>query len=341
MQAKLNRRATRRRLVRFGFLALNVGLLMVVALFVLGNRTADITSKSLLGNNDQTVSNPLDVLSSADIAVTVARLDNLTEIGGVTSQANSEHAELASATTSIDDVTDKPLVAASAFKSNKDIQTYVTQPGDTVASVATKFGITSDSVKWSNGLTATTLNAGTKLQIPPVSGIIYTIKSGDTPASLAATYKADAADIIASNDAELSGFSVGEQIIIPNGQQPVAPQTYVASFTAQYGNNGYDYGFCTWYIATQVAVPSNWGNASSWAFYARLSGWTVSPTPIVGAIAQTPYAAGGEGHVALVDAVSADGTQIQFKDMNGIAGWGRVGQSGWVSTSTFPNYIYH
>ncbi|HUC88199.1 MAG TPA: CHAP domain-containing protein, partial [Candidatus Binatia bacterium] len=64
-------------------------------------------------------------------------------------------------------------------------------------------------------------------------------------------------------------------------------------------------------------------------------------SPQVGAIAQTPYAAGGEGHVAIVDAVSADGSQIQFRDMNGLAGWDRVGYSGWVSASTFPHYIYH
>jgi surface antigen len=72
-----------------------------------------------------------------------------------------------------------------------------------------------------------------------------------------------------------------------------------------------------------------------------MSGWSVSSKPTVGAIAQTPYAAGGEGHVAIVDGVSADGTQIKFRDMNGLAGWGRVGYSGWVSASTFPNYITH
>ncbi len=106
-----------------------------------------------------------------------------------------------------------------------------------------------------------------------------------------------------------------------------------------YGFNGYDYGFCTWYVASQIAVPSNWGNASSWSYYASISGWSVSSTPSVGAIAQTPYAAGGEGHVAIVDAVN--GNLIKYRDMNGLAGWGAVGYSGWVSASTFPNYISH
>ena len=327
-------------------MALNVALLGVVGLFVLGNRSTGTSSHSLLSNTDnsQTVSNPLDQLSSADIAVTVARMDSLSEISGVTSQANSDHADLASATTSTSDVTDKPQVAASAFKSNKDIQTYVAQPGDTLASVAAKFGITSDSVKWSNGL-STTITAGTKLLIPPVSGIVYTVKSGDTPDSLATTYKANKDEIIAANDAEISGLQVGEQIIIPNGQQPAPVYTYAASSgfawgtTAIYGSNGYDYGYCTWYVASRISVPSNWGNADTWDNYAAVTpGWTVSTTPQAGAIAQTDR--GAEGHVAVVEQVSADGSQIIFSDMNGLAGWGRVGTSGWVSASTFQHYIY-
>jgi len=45
--------------------------------------------------------------------------------------------------------------------------------------------------------------------------------------------------------------------------------------------------------------------------------------------------------VAVVDEVNADGTMIKFRDMNGVAGWGAVGYSGWVPTSTYPNYITH
>jgi surface antigen len=176
--------------------------------------------------------------------------------------------------------------------------------------------------------------------------MVYVVKSGDTPESLAATYSANKDSITAYNDAELAGLTVGERIIIPNGH-PAATPTVRSGFsggsawgsTPIYGYNGYDPGFCTWYVATQISVPANWGNASSWAYYATQSGWTVSSTPTVGAIAQTPYAAGGEGHVAIVDAVNGD--MIQFRDMNGIAGFGVVGYSGWVPASTYPNYISH
>ncbi len=78
--------------------------------------------------------------------------------------------------------------------------------------------MTSNSIKWSNNLTADTVSPGTALVIPPVNGIVYTVKAGDTAASLAVKYSANADQITAMNDAEISGLPAGEQIIIPNGQ---------------------------------------------------------------------------------------------------------------------------
>jgi N-acetylmuramoyl-L-alanine amidase len=347
----MKHKTVRRRAVRYGLLTVNILLLAGVATFVIRQQSSATDVKSVLNSastNADTPSDPLDQLSSADVAVNIAAATALPEATAVTNQAESVNAEQAITQTS-STVIDKPQIVASAFKSNKDIQSYIVQSGDSVASIASKFNVTSDSILWSNGLKGNTVNAGQKLYIPPVNGIVYAVKSGDTPDSLASKYSANKDQIIAYNDAEIAGLTPGELIIIPNGQ--VATPSYSSSSFETgafpwgtgpvYGYNGYDFGFCTWYVASQVSVPSNWGNASSWAYYAALSGWNVSSRPSVGAVAQTPYAAGGEGHVAIVNAVSADGTQIEFRDMNGIAGWGRVGYSGWVSASTFLNYISH
>lgn len=350
-QLKLRRKAVRRRAVRVGLLLSNVVVLAVILAFVVQNSGSSDTTKSFALNSAGTpsvVANPVDQLSSADIALTVARLNSLPETTAITDQAQTQAANLAMTSTS-GDVLSKPQVVATALKSRADIKNYVTKAGDTVSSLASQFGVTSDSIRWSNSLTGNSLNAGTKLVIPPVNGIVYTVKAGDTPDSLATKFKANKDQIVAYNDAEISGIKPGEQIIIPGATQ-VAVVTSAAAIMASsfpwgggpiYGYNGYDYGYCTWYVATQLNVPSNWGNASSWAYYARLSGWNVSPAPQVGAIAQTPYAAGGEGHVAVVDAVSPDGTQVQIRDMNGVAGFGHVGYSGWISASKYVNYIYH
>jgi len=329
----------------------NLVAIGIVTFFVANSSKTAVQANSLTA--DQAVAvNPLDQVSSADIALTVAQVNNLPETTAVANQAQTAAANVAMATTT-DNVVAKPDVVQTALKSRANIVNYIALPGDSVTSLASRFGVTSDSIMWSNGLTSDSLTPGQHLAIPPVNGIVYIVKAGDTADSLAAKYHADKDQIIAYNDAEIGGLTPGEQIIIPSGVITTGPSLAGGGITGTlasvgafpwgngpiYGYNGYDYGYCTWYVATQIAVPSNWGNASSWAYYAGLSGWNVSSHPTPGAIAQTPYAAGGEGHVAIVDAVSPDGSLIEYRDMNGIAGWGRVGYSGWVPASTFVHYI--
>lgn len=345
----MRRQAAKRRTVRVGLLLSNAVILGLILTFVLQNpHTKGLASPSLQSNTlTPAAANPLDQVSSADIAQTVAQVNGLPETTAITNQAQSQAADIAIASSS-DNVVSKPQVVATALKSRADIQAYTTQAGDTISSLATKFGVTSDSIRWSNGLSGDSVAAGTKLAIPPVNGIVYTVKAGDTADILAARFNANKDQIIAYNDGEISGLQPGEQIIIPGATQLATASAIISSSASanssafpwgsgpMYGVNGYDYGYCTWYVASQISVPGNWGNASTWAYYARLSGWNVSTLPTVGAIAQK---GGGEGHVAIVTAVNPDGT-VQVRDMNGFAGWGRVG-TGTVSVGTFQNYITH
>lgn len=343
----MQRKSTRKRLVRYGLLGVNALLLFGVMGFVLlGQHSSQASPEFAATANleSEELANPLDTVSSVEIAVNVARMSGLQESQKLAEDANSVDIELAMvpAGTSI---AAKPQVVATALKSKKDIRTYVTVPGDTITLLATKFGVTSDSIRWSNALSSNTIPAGKSLVIPPETGIVYTVKDGDTPDTLAGKYKADKDQIIAANDAELAPLKVGEKIFIPNATQP-APvvNTRVASSgfgwgaAPVYGFNGYTYGYCTWYVAGKITVPANWGNANTWDNRAVLSGWIVSSVPRAGAIAQTNR--GSEGHVAIVEAVSPDGQSIKYSDMNGISGWGRAGYSDWVPASKFENYIY-
>src|SRR6185312_1874592 len=143
----------------------------------------------------------------------VARMSNLPETTPISNQAESQASDLTIASTD-DNVISKPQVVTTALKSRADIQSYTSATGDTISSVAAKFGVTSDSIRWSNNLTGDNLAAGTKLFIPPVNGLVYQVKTGDTADSLAAKYHASKDQIIAYNDGELSGLQIGEQIII-------------------------------------------------------------------------------------------------------------------------------
>ncbi|MDO8591717.1 MAG: LysM peptidoglycan-binding domain-containing protein [bacterium] len=336
---KLNKKS-RRRLTRWGLVVGNLALLLGIGIFIFTNRSASQTIRSGTVNSATSISasrqNPLDQLSAAQIALTAAQMAQLPEIKAVRSQADSDSillAQVPSDTT----ILAKPQIVPTTQKSKQGIINYVAQTGDTIQSIADKYGVSADSVRWSNNLAGNIITAGTKLVVPPVNGIVYTVKAGDTPGNLAAKYRADESQIITYNDAELSGLTPGEQIIIPNGQKS-APLTY-GVFVASYGGNGYDYGYCTYYVATKISVPNNWGNANTWDNYAASSGWTVSTTPRAGAIAQDD--GGWLGHVAVVSEVSADGTMIKYSDMNGLAGWGRVGSSDWVpARARFDHFIY-
>lgn len=346
----LNSKA-RRKAARWSLIAGNVILLLVVAGFIIYNRSASQTVRATTLSSAvataNSTSNPLDTLSSAQIALTAAQITHLSELTAIRNQADSDSLILA-VPPSDSSVLAKPQIVSTAQKSKQDIIKYVAVTGDDITSISTKYGVSADSIRWSNNLTGNNVTAGLKMVIPPVNGIVYTVKAGDTPASIAQKYTADEGQVIALNDAEINGLVVGEQIIVPNGKI-APPVTYsarsasysysVSSFAASYGGNGYAPGWCTWYVASRIAVPNNWGNANTWDNYAVLSGWTVSRMPIVGAIAQSDSGFGG--HVAIVEAVSEDGSMIKYSDMNGLRGWGAVGFSDWVSVSSFPHYIYH
>lgn len=282
-------------------------------------------------------------------------MNNLPEATAINNQADSQASELTFAPTS-EAAVSKPQVVTTALKSKADIKGYKTVEGDSISAVATKFGVTSDSIRWSNNMTGDIITVGTSLTIPPVNGVVHTVAAGDTAESLATKFKANKDQIIAFNDAEINGLKIGEKIIVPNGtvtpvvqvtarslaRSGVGSRSTAAGFafgtSATYGYNGYDYGYCTWYVANKISVPTNWGNANSWDNLAPRSGWVVSNTPIPGAIGQSNR--GSEGHVGVIEAVSEDGNMIKYSDMNGLAGWGRVGYSEWVSASKFENFIY-
>jgi surface antigen len=291
-----------------------------------------ISNNALVGPQNSEMANPLDQLSSADIAVHVAKLTNLEETRSVASNADTVNAQL-SITPADDKVVAKPQVVATAQKSRRDIKQYIVQPGDTVSSIATKFGITSDSIRWSNGLFGDTIAAGKELTIPPITGIVYVVKQGDTPDKLAARYRVSKEQIISFNDAEVAGLPVGQKIVIPDGTPPTNGFNVAAGggfawggYAPIYGGNGYDYGYCTWWAAvrrSQVGkpIPSNLGNASTWKTLAQRAGLAVGNVPQQYAVLWEPPR-NYYGHVGFVEEVYPDGS-IKVSDMN-YAGWGRV-----------------
>lgn len=277
----------------------------------------------------------IDQVAASHLAANLAAGVDLPIATNVANQAISITAKSELSQTS-NDLISKPQIVQPTTTASHGLTVYIAKAGDTVDTVAAQFKLTKDTIKWSNDLQSDALEPGRELTIPPVDGLIYSAQPGDTASTLASKFTTDAQRIILFNDLELTNEIVpGTRVIIPGGKMAAAPaipsfngvsnRTQSASIVAfSATGNGYDYGYCTWYAYNRRAalgrpISGGWGNASSWASLARLNGFSVNASPSVGAVMQDSYSAGGYGHVAVVEAVNADGS-IFISEMN-YGGW--------------------
>ena len=329
--------------------AAHIGILVLASLIVFGNnpaKTHGIAVRLLSAHSG--IGSSLDTAATASVAADVATKSNLIVAHEAAKSADTMNQQVA--LVSADDISlGKRQVVATAGNATRDISTYSVQNGDTLSTIASKFNITTSTLKWANNLSdVDAIRPGQNLTILPVTGLLYTVKAGDTADSLASTYQANAAQILSFNNAEVKGLTLGEKIIIPDGTKyeaapVVAPVQVAAANTSSYtprltsfayGSNGYAFGYCTYYVAGRRAIPGFWGDARNWYYNAQASGFSVGSNPVPGAIAWT--GAGYYGHVAYVESVS--GGNVTVSEMNFNGGWNRV-SSRTVSASSF-RYIY-
>jgi murein DD-endopeptidase MepM/ murein hydrolase activator NlpD len=101
---------------------------------------------------------------------------------------------------------------------------YAVQDGDTVASIADRFGLTMSTVLAANGLSSRGLiRPGQVLRILPVDGVIYKIKKGDTLLKIAQTYRSELEKIMEMNGLSSEMVAVGTELILPDGRAPAPP----------------------------------------------------------------------------------------------------------------------
>lgn len=107
-----------------------------------------------------------------------------------------------------------------------EITEYRVQDGDTVSSIAQKFGVSIDTILWENNLKSVeAIKSKQILKILPVTGVRHQVKRGETIYSIAKDYGVDAQVIIDypfnsfSND-ETFVLTAGQDLIIPDGIEP-------------------------------------------------------------------------------------------------------------------------
>ncbi len=112
-------------------------------------------------------------------------------------------------------------------KPRSEIIEYKVENGDTISSIAQKYNISSDTIKWANNLSSDSIKPGDILKILPVSGVSHIVKSGDVLESVAKKYSAAEQAIMdfPFNDVpDDFSLKVGQLLIVPDG---VPPETKV------------------------------------------------------------------------------------------------------------------
>ena len=327
----------------------------VLPYFLAGVAVIALVFCGSIDKRDQDTTLSLDSFAKTDYDVSVDQMSELYVVADL-----SDALGLASAT----DVASNYVVTTTIYDSgqtttgklekpnltnisvSRGVIEHVVEEGENVDTLASKYNVSADQIRWSNGLKTVDVAAGTVLYIPSTSGIVYTVKPGDTIDSIAEKYGSKSDEIIALNDLEVSGLTEGARIVIKDGSLPeterpeyVAPARRWSSRRSTHTNSSYTYlgnsserqnievvgyfynlggpygrGQCTqWAWYKRQDLPSNLGNANAWARNAARAGYVVNRTPSAGAVFQT--SSGWYGHVGYVESVNSDGS-IVVTEMN-------------------------
>lgn len=248
---------------------------------------------------------------------------------------------------------------------------YEVSEGDTISSIAKRFGIDAATILQENDLYADdVIKPGMKLTILPVSGTTEKVDSGETLSSIASKHEVDIDKIKDYNNLLLaSDLEEGQILVIPGGKREIkerprpeepsntllargtstpaastssssagnsTPTSRQVSSTTSHSANGFPWGYCTWYVASRRGDVTWRGNAGQWLRNAQAQGRPTGRVPAVGAIMVTSES--WWGHVAIVTGVQ--GNTVYVDEMN-YRGYG-IASSRAVSNSSpvIKGYIY-
>lgn len=164
--------------------------------------------------------------------------------------------------------TDFSMETEESSKPRSEVIEYTVQPGDTLSTVAEKFEINMDTIKWANGdkiKSANSIKPGQTLKIPPVTGLVHTVKSGETIYSIAKKFETDAQSIVDfpfnvfTND-ETFALAVGQTLYIPDGvkpsETPLSPSSSIAKVLTP--DAGVISGTGTWIWPAAGVITQPW-----------------------------------------------------------------------------------
>jgi murein DD-endopeptidase MepM/ murein hydrolase activator NlpD len=159
-----------------------------------------------------------------------------------------------------------------------EVVTYRIQQGDTIFDIAARFGLSPNTIVWSNREALADapwlIKPGLELFIPPVDGVFYTVREGDTLDSIAGSHSIETAALYnewnrLEEDAELRE---GQLLILPGAEGDEIDWSPPPSYATS-GASSVSYGVCSgvsfqgpgangWFI-----LPTGRTTVSGWYFH--------------------------------------------------------------------------
>lgn len=174
-----------------------------------------------------------------------------------------------------------------------EIRRYTVESGDTISGIAAKFGLSPDTIIWSNPdleQHPDWLSVGQEVIILPVDGVYHQVGGGDTIEGIAGTYQTDPLLIIDHPlnqlDPENPVIQAGQWLIVPGGSKPFVPRTVTAysgpipddavAGTGSFGwpaSGSISNGFFSWHPAIDIAGYTGAPILAADSGYVIVAGW--------------------------------------------------------------------
>ena len=237
----------------------------------------------------------------------------------------------------------------------QDVVPYVVSTGDSIFGIAQSFNIEPETILWSNydqlNDNPDMLSPGMELQIPPVDGVYYQWKEGDSFEAVATQFKAEADDILSwpGNHFDLTNPKVdaGTWILIPGGEREfqqwlvptiardnsgvsaslLGPGACTGSYDGAYGSGAF-----AWPSGQHVLSGNDYWSGHLGIDIAGVLGDGVYAAD-AGVIVFSGWAYGGYGYMVMID--HGNGYQTLYAHLNVASA--RCGQS--VFTGTYIGAI--
>ncbi|MEI6532506.1 MAG: peptidoglycan DD-metalloendopeptidase family protein [Candidatus Roizmanbacteria bacterium] len=130
------------------------------------------------------------------------------------------------------------LTTVVSVKPREGVIDRIVESGDTLDSLAKRYTISVNTIKWANNKKTDAIKPGEKLRIPPLTGVVHKVVSGDNIYSIAKKYKVDAQKILNFpfndfKDLDTFALTVGQELVVPDGVIEEAKPVYAPYIFAQ------------------------------------------------------------------------------------------------------------